>query len=299
VRVYNGERYIGDCLRAVLAQTRPADEVIVVDDGSTDDTPAELARFGAAIRVVRQPNRGVAAAFERCFAEARCEYVAICDVDDLWAPDKLQRQLAAVAAHPEVEVAVTAARYVGHREGPRAPYRGDGLLERRALVRDLYRANFICNSSTLVRRDLQRRLGGLERGALCEDYDYWLRALAAGAVFFYDPAMVVNYRAHAAQVSNDLLAMHRGEHEVHRRHASLPDDRQLVRRVLARDLSNIGRALGDLDRPREARAAFVASLRQRPTARVLAWVLVLSAPARCRDPLARRLVTLKRGLLST
>jgi glycosyltransferase involved in cell wall biosynthesis len=297
VRVHNGERYIGDCLRAVLAQTRPADEVIVVDDGSTDDTLAELAYFGAAIRVVSQPNGGVAAALERCFAEARCDYVAICDADDVWAPDKLQRQLAAVAAHPEIDVAVSGARYVGRLEGPRAPYRGEGLLEWGALAQDLYRANFICNSSTLIRRELQRRLGQLERGALCEDYDYWLRALAAGAVFFYDPAMLVSYRAHAAQVSNDLLAIHRGQHEVHRRHASLLDDRRLVRTVLARDLSNIGRALGDLDRPREARAAFLASLRERPTARVLAWVLVLSTPPRCRDPLARRLVTLKRTLL--
>lgn len=83
---------------------------------------------------------------------------------------------------------------------------------------------------------------------------------------------------------------------LHGRHAGLVDDSGLVRKVLARDLSNIARTLSDQNNPREARATFVSSLRHRPTLRVLGWVLVLSTPDRCRRPLADGLVSLKRAL---
>ncbi len=85
---------------------------------------------------------------------------------------------------------------------------------------------------------------------------------------------------------------------LHDWHSGLVHDSRLVGKMLARDLSNIGRVLSDEDRSREARAAFVSSLRHRPTLRVLGWVLVLSAPDRYRRPLADSLVSIKRALVS-
>jgi glycosyltransferase involved in cell wall biosynthesis len=296
IRAYNVERYIGESLRSILSQTHPPDEVIVVDDGSTDGTLDELARFRGEVRVVKQANMGVAAAFNRCFEEARAEYVASCDADDIWEPNKLERQVETIGAHADIDILIGGARFFGHATGPRASYPGAGILDRPELARSLYRANFVCHSSTVIRRGLYQRLGPMVDGILCEDYDYWLRALAAGAVVFYDPTVLVGYRTHDHQVSNDLLQMHRAEYMVHRRHADLVADPKLVSRVLARDLSNIARVLGDADRPREARAAFVGSLRHRPTLRVLAWVAVLSTPDSCRRPLADRLVSIKRAL---
>lgn len=296
IRAYNVERYIGESLQAVLSQTHPPDEVVVVDDGSTDGTLGELARFRGEIRVVKQANMGVAAAFNRCFDESRGEYVASCDADDIWELDKLERQVEAIGAHPDIDIAIGGARFFGHTEGPRASYPGAGILNQRELARDLYRANFVCHSSTVISRRLYKRLGPMVDGILCEDYDYWLRALAANAVVFYDPTVLVGYRTHEDQVSNDLLRMHRAEYMVHSQHAGLVEDSRLAQRVLARDLSNIARVLSDEDRPHEARTAFVASLRRRPTLRVLAWVLVLSAPDWCRRSLADRLVSIKRAL---
>lgn len=299
VRVYNAEEYVGESLSAILSQTRPPDEVLVIDDGSTDGTPDELRRFGGDIRVVGQANAGYAGAFNRGFGEARGEYVANCDADDIWEPEKLERQTGALRDHPEIDFAFTGARFFGRTNGPRAPYPGAGLLQAREVGRRIYRANCICTSSTLIRRSLVERLGPFdERAAPCEDYDYWLRVLAAGAVSFYDPRELVRYRTHAEQVSNGLLRMHRREHMLHGRHSALVADPRVVEKTLARDLSNIGRALSDEDRPHEARAAFVSSLRHRPTPRVLGWVLVLSAPARYRRPLANHLVSIKRALVS-
>lgn len=297
VPVYNTERYVGEALTAILSQTHPPDEVIVVDDGSTDGTLHELARFRGEIRVVRQGNLGVAGAMNRCFEESRCEYVAKCDADDIWEPHKLERQIQTVMAHPEIDIAIGGARFFGGAEGPRAPYPGAGILDRSELARRLYRANFVCSCATLIKRGLHRRLGPFVEGLACEDYDYWMRALAAGAVFFYDPSVLVSCRTHENQVSNSLLRMHRAVYMAHGWHAGLVDDRWLVQKVRARDLSNIARLLSDEDRPREARAVFVSALRHRLSPRLLAWVLVLSAPDRYRRALAGRLVSIKRSLL--
>jgi len=299
VRVHNGEDLVGESIAAILSQTRPPDEVVVVDDGSTDGTLDALRGFGKEIVVVSQPNGGHASAFNRGFEEVRCEYVANCDADDVWEPTKLERQCEALLVHPEIDIAFGGASFFGLTEGPRAPYSGDGLLTSRALRRDLYQANFICTSTTLVRRELHNRVGPFQQAAApAEDFDYWLRALEADAIFYHDPTVLARYRTHFAQVSDNQLRMHEREYRVHGWHDALIDDRALVQAVLANDCSNIGRALADLDRPGEARAAFVASLRHRFTLRVLAWVAVLSAPRAIGRPIADALVASKRALKS-
>lgn len=297
MRVYNAEEYVGQSLTAILSQTRPPDEVVVVDDGSTDGTANELERFRGDIRLIRQTNTGYARAFNRSFSEARGDYIANCDADDIWEPEKLERQVEALLTHPEIDIAVSGVRFFGLTEGPRVTYDHAGVLEPGELARRLYRANFVCSSSILIRRRLYEQVGPFrDSAAPAEDYDYWLRALAAGAVFFYDPSVLVRYRAHAQQVSSNLLRMLDRTYHVHSCHSDLVEDPRLVRKVQARDLANIARVLADHDRSREARSAFVSSLRLRPTLWVLAWLLVLSAPDRYSRSLADRSVSIKRAL---
>lgn len=103
IPTYNRAGLIGECLESVLSQTRPAREVIVVDDGSTDDTQDVLARFGDRIRTLRQDNAGVAAARNRGLQAARGEWITFLDSDDLWTADRLavlERDLA--GAPPEI-----------------------------------------------------------------------------------------------------------------------------------------------------------------------------------------------------
>jgi glycosyltransferase involved in cell wall biosynthesis len=299
VRVHNGEDHVGETVEAILAQTRRPDEVLVIDDGSTDGTVDVLRRFGSDIRIVSQPNGGHASAFNRGFEEAGCEYVAICDADDIWEPSKLERQCEALLVHPEIDLAFSGATFFGLVSGPRAPYAVDGLLSPPAFNRDLYQANFICTSTTLVRRELYERVGQFrEAVAPAEDFDYWLRALEVGAVFFHDPTELVRYRTHAAQASDNQLRMHERELQVHGAHESVIEDPALARSVLANDCSNIGRALSDLDRYPEAKGAFESSLRHRFTLRVLAWVALLSIPRPLGRPIADALVATKRALKS-
>jgi glycosyltransferase involved in cell wall biosynthesis len=298
VPVHNSESYVGEALTAILSQTRPPDEVIVVDDGSTDGSQDELQRFRGEIRVVKQANRGVAGAMNRCYEESRCAYVAKCDADDIWEPEKLERQVEALRAHPQIDIALAGARFIGLKEGLRAPYSEEGVLNRTELARRLYCGNFICSCATLVRRRLHQQLGPFDEEIACEDYDFWLRALSAGATFFYDPTALVRCRAHPGQVSSNVLRMNEAEYITHHVHSDVAGDPRLVNRVLARDLSNIARALSDQDRPREARTVFMSSLGRRPTLRVMAWVIVLSLPPGYRRPIADRLVSTKRALIS-
>jgi glycosyltransferase involved in cell wall biosynthesis len=296
VTVYNGEEYVAEALTSILGQTHRADEVIVVDDGSTDGTQRELARFAGDIRVIAQANQGHARALNRGYAEARCDYVAKCDADDIWQPDKLSRQVQALLAHPEIDVAFSGARNFGLADDEWVPAPGEGLLDARELVRALYRTNLVCATSTLIRRETFERLGPFDASVPCEDYDYWLRALATGATFFYDPRALVRCRKHALGATHNLLRMRRGAHLVRQRHAALVGDERLVRRVLAGDLSTIARLLVDDDQPREARATFIASLRRRPTAFAVAWLALLAAPTRFHATLIGTSRSIKRGV---
>ena len=294
LRVYNGEQYIGETLRTILSQTRPADEVIVVDDGSTDGTADELRKFRGEIRVVAQANQGHTAALNRAFTEARGHYVANCDADDLWERTKLERQAEAVSTRPEVDIAFVRARSFGLLERDWLPLPADGVLDNSRFARVIYRSNFICASSTLIRRRLYERIGPFAEAMCCEDYDYWLRALAASAVFYYDPHVLVHHREHELGATRNQLKIWRGTHLVHCWHADVAPDRRVVRNVLADDLNRIARLLVETGETRAAQEAFGASLRRKPTGFALAWLLLLCTPELCQTPMIARSISIRR-----
>ena len=102
ITAYNASRTIGEAVRSVLAQTWPAVEIVVIDDGSTDDTYAKLQAFGERIRIVRQPNRGIPAGRNASFEAARGEFIAILDADDVCERDRLAIQASVLERFPDV-----------------------------------------------------------------------------------------------------------------------------------------------------------------------------------------------------
>lgn len=107
VPVFNGEAYLRAALDSILAQTYPALDVIVADDGSTDGTAAIAASYGERLRHVRQNNTGAPAARNLGLQAARGEFIAFLDADDLWHPEKLARQMERFTLRPDLEVSVT------------------------------------------------------------------------------------------------------------------------------------------------------------------------------------------------
>lgn len=211
VPVYNRAAYIEASIRSVLAQNFVAFEVIVVDDGSTDDSFARASGIGDS-RVVchRQTNSGGPAAPRNVgISLARGEYVAFLDSDDLWLPDKLERQVQSLDARPDAGMAFNLATYfddtgaLGLR-APKVAHVPEALFA--SLLLD---GNFLPTSSVIVRRDVLARTGGFDEAArfrAVEDFDLWLRIAHAQPVLFL-PHVLSQHRVHAGNISQDRRAM--------------------------------------------------------------------------------------------
>lgn len=195
-------------LASVRAQTRRPEEIIVVDDGSTDDTLERLAEEFPEVRCIRQPHRGVAAARNRGVREAVHEWIAYLDSDDEWRPAKLERQLGALGGEPQHVICHTDEIWVRHgrRVNPRRRHTKTGGF----ILRCCLPLCVISPSSVLLRRSLLDEVGGFDEALpACEDYDLWLRICSRYPVLYVDEPLVVKHGGHSDQLSRRYWGMDR------------------------------------------------------------------------------------------
>lgn len=114
---YNSAVFLSETLESVLAQTHPADEILVVDDGSMDNTEQVAARYSPRVTYIRQSNKGVSAARNLGIEQSQCEWVCFLDADDVWHPNKLARQLEDVRINPETLFSFTGYYLFGNKSG--------------------------------------------------------------------------------------------------------------------------------------------------------------------------------------
>jgi glycosyltransferase involved in cell wall biosynthesis len=205
IPTYNRARLVPEAVESVLAQTHREFEVIVVDDGSTDDTAAALGPYGDRIRCVRQPNRGLAAARNRGLREARGELVAFLDSDDLYEPEFLRRVLEIFRAHPDAGAVFVAEREFepggeppGRVRSKRTP--GDRFSPAGMIGRD---TGVGSGRPPVIRRAWLERLGGFNESMRCAvDSEMWIRwSFHVPMVFLPEP--LVRRRRHAGNLSRD------------------------------------------------------------------------------------------------
>jgi glycosyltransferase involved in cell wall biosynthesis len=210
VPAYNTAPYIAAMVKSVLAQTYLSYEIIVVNDGSPD-TPAmerALAPYRDRIVYLRQENRGISAARTAALSVARGRYVALLDSDDAWEPDYLAVQVAALEADPTLAVVYPDALIVGdHPHAGRTymdvcpssgPVTFEAVLTQRCQV-------FI---SALIRRTALERVGGFDPELRSvEDFDLWLRLLAAGERIGYHRRVLVRFLKRRGSLSSDPVWM--------------------------------------------------------------------------------------------
>ena len=189
IPVYNGERFVADAIRCVLEQTAPPTEVIVVDDGSTDSTASVVRSFGASIQYLRQVNQGPAEARNAGIRVATGEMIAFLDADDLWHPDKQERQLARMLENPALDVIFSGVQNVAFDEHSN-------------FDPDSWPTPTFSPCTMLARRSVFDRIGlfdtELRRG---EDTDWYLRMMMRKVSYEVLPDVALQRRVHGANLS--------------------------------------------------------------------------------------------------
>jgi len=196
VPVFNGERYLEETLRCALGQSLKPDEVIVVDDGSSDSSAEIAERIDGPVRCIRQANAGVAAARNRGLSAAEGELIAFLDHDDLWPQDKLEIQVAALRENPEVDIVSGRMRVIGGAL-PGRPWSAEGPREAPA---GAYLA------ATVIRRSVFDRIGPLDEGIghAADDLEFFMRARDLGIRLLRLDAVTLLYRWHGGNTSTDI-----------------------------------------------------------------------------------------------
>jgi glycosyltransferase involved in cell wall biosynthesis len=208
IPTFNRWPLIGEAVDSVLRQSFTDFELIIVDDGSTDETAAGLAGYGSALRIVSTPRKGVAAARNTGVGQSAGRYLAFLDSDDLWLPRKLGRQTELMRAHPDVQICQTDELWLrnGVRVNPKARHRkraGDIFVESLELC-------LISPSAVMMTRALFDRAGGFDEAfPVCEDYDLWLRITAEESVGLIAERLIVKRGGHADQLSRSMWGMDR------------------------------------------------------------------------------------------
>lgn len=189
-----------EAVDSVLCQKGVNFELIVVDDGSSDETPHVLEVYGNRLRVLRLERGGVSRARNRGVAASRGSLLAFLDSDDQWRPGKLAAQVAYMDAHPEMAICQTEEIWVRHgrRVNPRRRHRkAAGMFFERSLELCL-----VSPSAVMMRRDLFEASGGFDEALpACEDYDLWLRIGCRHPVGLIDTPLVVKRGGHPDQLS--------------------------------------------------------------------------------------------------
>lgn len=216
IPTFDHARFLGEALDSVIAQTRPADEIVVVDDGSSDDPAAVVARYSG-VRLVRQANAGPSAARNTGLAAISADYVLFLDADDLLVPAALARNAALLAANPGAGFVYGAHERIaadgGHLRGPCYLAAGDDPLA------TLLRSNAVgMHATVLYASGKLREIGGFDptlRAA--EDYDVLLKMAQRFPVVSHGE-VVARYRIHGRNTSADTSWILKGVLAVHARH---------------------------------------------------------------------------------
>lgn len=202
---YNAERYIAESIQSVLDQSYGNWELVVVDDGSTDKTAETVQRFAAGdsrVKCISQRNSGQGKARNTGIENSSGSLIAFLDSDDLWLPEKLERQVQFLidtkvdVVYSDIIIFYDVDTDLGPTEFPTVTGKSEG----RKMFDLLLLENRIPVASVVLRREIFNVAGPFEESRTyqaCEDYDLWLKLAAQGALFYGMPAKLVKYRRHS------------------------------------------------------------------------------------------------------
>ena len=298
IPAYNMRDYITETLESVSRQTFGDWEAIVVDDGSTDSTCERVRHFlcDPRFRLIQQENKGVAGAINSGLRCASGDWVALLGADDIWLPEKLEKQVSLVRAQMDTALVFSNGIEFDERGDTGAFYREPRKMPVGDIILRLLERNCLWASSVMVRRSDLLEVGMFDEDiAIGEDYLVWVRILARGghAAGVWEP--LVRYRKRGGSACSNKVHAFRDVEKVHTRFLDLdltPEQRATVHTALLRDRAGqcLALARARLDAGEGSVATLLANawMHMPAAPRPLAWILLLALPGG-RKLLARKL----------
>ncbi|MFP5042382.1 glycosyltransferase family 2 protein [Parasediminibacterium sp. JCM 36343] len=213
---YNAEKYIAESIQSAREQTFDDWELIVVDDGSTDTT-AKIVKEAAIkddrIVYIYKENKKLPAARNTCIRNSKGDFIAFLDADDLWMPEKLQKQVS-IFEEQKVDIVFTNGFILQEETQALIDYpTKPGFYGPKEMYGLQYFGNYIPVLSVLIKKELIVAIGEQDESLIygCEDWDYWLRAARIGATFYGMPEKLFKYRVHEGGMSRKRTVMQLAE----------------------------------------------------------------------------------------
>jgi GT2 family glycosyltransferase len=246
IPAYNQARFLAAAIESALGQTHPDVETVVIDDGSTDNTPEVAGKFQArpSFKYVRQDNAGLPGARNRGVRESSGEYLCFLDSDDFYHPEKAARQAALLDANPDVAFVYCDVATVDEN-GQHVPEQ-DSISELpRQLSGDIFPAlmmgGYFPPHAVMIRRSVLEAVGGFDPALGGHaDYDLWLRVAGAGHRAVFQDVKLAFYRTHATSMSRD------GAHMAETRRATFRKIARLYPDLVAEGLHALQQSNQDL-----------------------------------------------------
>lgn len=208
IPTYNRVHTLSRALDSVLAQTHPADEVIVIDDGSTDCTVELIQNSYPDVKLIQQQNSGVSAARNSGIRASHSDWVALLDSDDEWLPNKLNKQLALVSQQPEYKIIHSDEIWI--RNGVRVNQMKKHTKKGGWIFQGCLPLCAISPSAAMIHSAVFDDVGLFDETLpACEDYDLWLRITSHYPVLYCDEPLINKYGGHEDQLSRKHWGMDR------------------------------------------------------------------------------------------
>jgi glycosyltransferase involved in cell wall biosynthesis len=208
IPTYNRASFLKEAIDSVLSQTFRDFELIVVDDGSTDETPELLLSYGNKIKVIKKANKGPSAARNRGIKAAKGEWIAFLDSDDVWKPDKLEKQVQFIKDNPDIKICQTEEIWI--RNGKRVNPRKKHEMHSGWIYEQCLPLCIVSPSSVMIHRDVFEKVGFFdETMPACEDYDLWLRIAPYYPICLVREKLIVKQGGHVDQQSRVVASLDR------------------------------------------------------------------------------------------
>lgn len=298
IPAYNAEKTITEALDSVLAQTHPVDEIIVVDDGSTDDTSKIIKNYPPSsighqpiIKYIPQPNSGPAVARNTGIKAAEGEYIAFLDADDVWLPEKIAKQMSVFEQNPDVGLVCTGrirhetatGKKVVNCVGNRLS--GDGYMDFWTY------GNYVVTSSVLIKKICFNSTGTFDENPNIlgsEDADMWIRISEQYKIFYFNEPLVIYRVSKTGFCRLNIDKNYASSHCFFEKHLPAikrrsPNYKKIIRKRQFRYYFAYGKTLLDEKRFTESRSRFKHALQYNPV-NLKCWGYLIKATLLCFFP---------------